>query len=73
MTTIDVLMSAAGSAYAATAPAYLDTYRPAFAAQGLTLNGIPWNEAAGTADATLALFAWGYHLDVARWEEVLAR
>ncbi|WP_260598554.1 ATP-grasp domain-containing protein [Sphingomonas endolithica] len=73
MTTIDVLMPVAGNAYAATAPAYLDTYRPAFAAHGLTLNGVPWDEAAGTADATLALFAWGYHLDVVRWEEVLAR
>jgi hypothetical protein len=32
----------------------------------------PWTEGPGDADATLALLAWGYHLDVARWERMLA-
>lgn len=66
-------MPVAGSPYAAVAPDYLDIYRPAFAARSLALNGRPWDEAAGAGEATLALFAWGYHLDVGRWEDVLAR
>ena len=72
MLQIDVLMPVASSPYAGVAPDYLDAYRPAFAAQGMALQGVPWNEAAGAGQATLALFAWGYHLDVARWEAVLA-
>jgi hypothetical protein len=70
---VDVLMPVAGSGYADVAPAYLEVYRPAFAAHGMSLNGVPWDEATGAADATLALFAWGYHLDVGRWEDMLAR
>lgn len=69
---VDVLMPVAGSPYADVAPAYLDAYRDGFAAEGMTLAGVPWDEAQGEGDVTLALFAWGYHLDVARWEAMLA-
>jgi glutathione synthase/RimK-type ligase-like ATP-grasp enzyme len=42
----------------------------------MTLVARPWDRGPGAnengGDATLALFAWGYHLDVARWEAMLA-
>jgi len=72
MTTIDVLMPAAASEYGAMAAEILDQYRAAFAARGMTLATRPWDMGPGDADTTLALFAWGYHLDVERWEAMLA-
>lgn len=72
MTPIHVLTPAADSDYAAVAVEYLAPYHPAFAARGLELIPRPWAEGAGEAAATLAFFAWGYHLDVARWEAMLA-
>jgi len=71
-TIIDVLMPAADSEYGAMASAILDRYRDAFAARDMNLNTRPWNLGPGGGAATLALFAWGYHLDVARWEAMLA-
>ncbi|MEO9129653.1 MAG: hypothetical protein ABI240_00440 [Sphingomonas sp.] len=71
-TSIDVLMPAADSEYGAVAATILDQYRDAFAAEGMVLNTRPWDLGPGDGDATLALFAWGYHLDVARWEAMLA-
>ncbi|MEG3125548.1 ATP-grasp domain-containing protein [Sphingomonas sp. GB1N7] len=70
--TVDVLMPASGDAYAEGAARGLDAYRAAFAANGITLNARPWTSGPGEADATLALFAWGYHFDVARWLKMLA-
>jgi len=74
--TIDVLMPAAASEYGAAAVEILDRYRTAFAARGMTLIPRPWDVVPGDgeqrSDATLALFAWGYHLDVERWEAMLA-
>jgi glutathione synthase/RimK-type ligase-like ATP-grasp enzyme len=74
--TIDVLMPAAASEYGAAAMETLDQYRAAFAARGMTLAPRPWDQRSGVGqergDATLALFAWGYHHDVARWEAMLA-
>ena len=74
--TIDVLMPAAASEYGAVAAEILDQYRDAFAARGMTLATRPWDQGPGDGEneggATLALFAWGYHLDVARWEAMLA-
>ena len=74
--TIDVLMPAAASEYGAAAVEILDRYRTAFAARGMTLVPRPWDVAPGDgvqrSNATLALFAWGYHLDVVRWEAMLA-
>jgi glutathione synthase/RimK-type ligase-like ATP-grasp enzyme len=70
--TIDVLMPTAASGYGAVAAEILDQYREAFAARGMTLASRPWDQGPGEGDATLALFAWGYHLDVARWEAMLA-
>jgi len=72
MTTIDVLMPAAASEYGAVAAEILGQYRDAFAARGMTLATRPWDMGPGDAGTTLALFAWGYHLDVARWEAILA-
>lgn len=67
-----MLMPAAGDGYAAAAARYLAPYTSAFAAVGVTLTPRPWSDGAGDADATLALLAWGYHHDVARWDAVLA-
>jgi glutathione synthase/RimK-type ligase-like ATP-grasp enzyme len=69
---IDVLMPAADSEYGAAAEAILNDYRAAFAERGMTFRPRPWDLGPGDGDATLALFAWGYHLDVARWEAMLA-
>jgi glutathione synthase/RimK-type ligase-like ATP-grasp enzyme len=69
---IDVLAPAADSEYGAAAREILDQYREAFAARDMTLTARPWDLGPGDSHATLALFAWGYHLDVARWEAMLA-
>lgn len=69
---IDVLMPQAGSAYAASAERALAPYRAAFADAGLAAAPCPWDAAPGDGDAALALFAWGYHFDVARWDAMLA-
>ncbi|QNA83372.1 transporter [Sphingomonas sp. So64.6b] len=69
---IDVLMPAAGSEYGAAAGSILDGYRAAFGERGMTLRPRPWDLGPGDGDATLALFAWGYHLDVGRWQAMLA-
>lgn len=69
---IDVLMPVSGSPYDAAASAALAPYRAAFAAAGMTLAPRPWDLGPGDGDAALALFAWGYHFDVARWDAVLA-
>lgn len=73
MPVVDVLMPAAACDYAAVAPAYLEPFRPAFAARGLALNPRPWDSGPGDGVATLALLAWGYHLDVDRWLATVAR
>ncbi|KQS01772.1 hypothetical protein ASG11_13110 [Sphingomonas sp. Leaf357] len=70
--TVDVLMPAEGDGYAEGAARGLDAYRAAFASHGIALNARPWTAGPGNADATLALFAWGYHFDVARWRTMLA-
>jgi hypothetical protein len=69
---IDVLMPVAASEYGVMAATILDQYRDAFAARDMVLNVWPWDLGPGDGAATLALFAWGYHLDVARWESMLA-
>ena len=69
---IDVLAPAADSEYGAAAREILDQYREAFAARDMILTARPWDLGPGDSHATLALFAWGYHLDVARWEAMLA-
>ena len=68
--TVDMLMPQAGSAYEAVAAEYFEPYRLAFAAVGIVVTACPWDQAAGGSNTTLALFAWGYHLDVARWDAV---
>jgi glutathione synthase/RimK-type ligase-like ATP-grasp enzyme len=69
---VDVLMPAAASPYADIAPHYLAPYRPAFADRGIELRPRAWKLGPGDGDATLALFAWGYHLDLAAWQRMLA-
>jgi len=71
-TRIDVLMPAAASEYGAMAAKIMDQYREAFAAHDMVLDARPWDMGPGENAATLALFAWGYHLDVVRWEAMLA-
>jgi hypothetical protein len=73
---IHVLMPAADSEYGVMASTIMDQYRDAFAARDMVLYARPWDLGPGTGEdggaATLGLFAWGYHLDVARWEAMLA-
>lgn len=71
MLTIDVLMPAASDGYAPLAAEALAGYRDAFAKQGVTIAPRSWDAGPGDGAATLALFAWGYHLDVMRWEAML--
>ncbi|PTS89297.1 transporter, partial [Sphingomonas sp. HMWF008] len=68
---IDLLMPVAGSHYDAVATDLAEPFRAAFAAAGMTLTPRPWDLGPGDGDATLALFAWGYHFDVARWDAML--
>jgi len=68
---IDVLMPAADNDYAAEAAEMVDDYRAAFAARGMTLAPRAWTAGPGDGAAALALFAWGYHVDAARWAAVL--
>ena len=70
--TLDVLTPADPPAYVEAAAEALDRYRAAFAAEGMTLRARPWTQGPGDGEATLALFAWGYHLDLARWQAILA-
>lgn len=49
----------------------LGDYRAAFAVRNLALVPRAWTEGPGNGAATLALFAWGYHLDPARWAAIL--
>jgi len=69
---VDVLMPDAASPYLDMAPEFLAPYRPAFADRGIALRPRPWDMGPGDGDATLALFAWGYHLAPGRWLEILA-
>ena len=69
---VDMLMPQPGSAYDAVAAEYLEPYRASFADAGIKLVPRPWDAGPGDGDAALALFAWGYHFDVARWDAVLA-
>lgn len=68
---IAVLMPLAGSQYEQGAARQLELYRVAFAEAGLVLSARTWDSGAADCDAALALFAWGYHFDVARWEAML--
>jgi glutathione synthase/RimK-type ligase-like ATP-grasp enzyme len=69
---VDLLMPVAGSHYDADAADLAKPFHAAFADAGMTLRPRPWNLGPGDGDATLALFAWGYHFDVARWDAMLA-
>ncbi|MBA2919929.1 hypothetical protein GON01_07665 [Sphingomonas sp. MAH-20] len=66
---IDLLMPSPGDAHAALAAEQVGAYVEAFARAGLALRPRAWTEA-GDSPA-LALFAWGYHLDVERWLALL--
>lgn len=72
MRRIAVLTPPADGEYAAAAAEYLAPYRAPFAARGLELVELPWPDALSHDGPTLALFAWGYHFDVARWGAILA-
>lgn len=53
-------------------PAF-DRYAEALATAGITAEPVDWRFAADSgADAVTPLLAWGYHLQAARWFEVLA-
>lgn len=62
-------MPSPGDAHAALAAEQAEAYVAAFARSGLELRPRAWTEA-GDAPA-LALFAWGYHLDLERWLALL--
>lgn len=68
---IDILLPSAGSSYFAEASDQARVYVDAFARTGVTARTRPWPDA-GDAPA-LALLAWGYHLEVQRWLDLLDR
>ena len=72
MLAVDVLMPAAGDPYAAKAEELCAPYRAAFTRRGIALRPRPWDTGPGDGDATLALFAWGYHFAADRWQAMLA-
>lgn len=69
---VDLLMPVTGSPYDAVATDLAKPFLAAFASAGVTLRPRPWDLGLGDGDATLALFAWGYHFDVTRWDAMLA-
>lgn len=69
---IDLLMPSAGNEYATEAAAIAARFDAAFADGGMRLAPRPWDAGPGDGVAALALFAWGYHVDVARWLAILA-
>jgi hypothetical protein len=66
---LDLLLPSAESAYFAEASDQAGAYVEAFARVGITAHPHPW-PGAGAAPA-LALLAWGYHLDIDRWLDLL--
>ncbi len=69
---VDMLMPVSGSHYDAVAADLVAPFCTAFASAGMTLRLRPWDLGPGDGDAALALFAWGYHFDVVRWDAMLA-
>lgn len=69
---VDLLMPSAGNEYATEAAAIAANYDAAFADGGMRLAPRPWDAGPGDGAAALALFAWGYHVDVDRWLAILA-
>lgn len=69
MRRIDILVPPPGAPYAAMVAEPLDCYRELFARHGFSLEPRPWAE--GASRPTLALLAWGYHLDLAGWLALL--
>lgn len=71
---VDILVPPPGAPYAAMTAEPLAALVALFARHGLALAPRAWtDERAGAAEATLALLAWGYHLDLAGWEAMLDR
>ena len=68
---VDLLIPPPHIDYAAEAVDQARDYVAAFARAGLSVRARPWTEA-GDAPA-LALLAWGYHLDLPRWLDLLNR
>jgi glutathione synthase/RimK-type ligase-like ATP-grasp enzyme len=66
---LDLLIPPPHIDYATEAADQALSYAEAFARIGLSVRARPWTEA-GDAPA-LALLVWGYHLDLARWLELL--
>ena len=68
---LDILVPTADSSYFTEASDQARTYVEAFARVGLTACPRPWPDAGETP--ALALLAWGYHLEAARWLALLDR
>lgn len=68
---LDILLPSAESAYFDEASEQAQAYVQAFARFGVEARPRPWPEA-GAAPG-LALLAWGYHLDLKRWLDLLDR
>lgn len=72
MRALDVLTPDPASGYAEVAAELLEPYRAPFAKRGFALAPRAWTAGPGDGAATLALLAWGYHLDIGRWQALLA-
>jgi glutathione synthase/RimK-type ligase-like ATP-grasp enzyme len=66
---LDLLIPPPHIDYAAEAADQARSYAEALARAGIAVRPRPWTEAGDTP--ALALLVWGYHLDLARWLELL--
>lgn len=59
--------------YSFEALAQARTYRDSFASAGLDMRPVAWADPEAGSAPALALLAWGYHLDLPRWLNLLDR
>lgn len=72
--TVDIITPPPGTAYAGMTGEAFDVLARLFARHGISAWARDWTDAGlGTADATLPLLAWGYHLDPVGWDALLDR
>lgn len=71
MRRIDILVPPPGGAYRDLVAERFATYRDLLARGGWAAEPRDWTSGPGAAP-TLALLAWGYHQDLARWEALIA-
>ena len=72
--TVDIITPPPGTAYAGMTGEAFNLLARLFARHGMRASARDWTDAnLGSADVTLPLLAWGYHLDPAGWNALLDR